>query len=263
VRKGSVEVAVLGPVELRGGATPCRRTAALDLIVYLAFRRRPVTHAQWAEAIWPDRAVSSSTVYATASDARRALGRTPDGEAHLRRGPRLSLGSSVRTDVERFAALVESGDPWRTREAFSLVRGPLFSGLRRVDWAVFDGTRSSIEAVVTAAALRGAHVFLRQGVADVAEWMLRRALVVNPFDVRLYRSLLRATAAQGGRARLTRTLTQLRVFAGEQAEGGEVRARGGLSGGPADLRWLDPRTAALYRDLLAGEPADGGHPARL
>jgi len=257
-----VEVSVLGPIELRGAAAPCRRSAALELIAYLAFHRHPVSHAQWAEAIWPDRPVSMPTMYATASDARRALGRMPEGGPYLARGPRLTLATSVGTDVERFTALAESANPWRIRDALALVRGPLFSGLRRADWSVFDGTRSDIEAVVTLAALRGARAFVRAGSPEVAEWMVRRALRVSPYDERLYRSLLHATVAHGGRTRLAHTVAQLRVLAGEQG-GSEVRARGPLVREPADLRWLDPRTAALCRDLLRTDPADGGHPARL
>ena len=56
-------------------------------------------------ALWPDRPVSQATVYSTASDARRALGRTSDGAARLPCGPRLRLHCAVETDVDRFHAL--------------------------------------------------------------------------------------------------------------------------------------------------------------
>ncbi len=64
-----VEVAVLGPVAIRGAAGPFHRAAALELVVYLAFHRRGVRHAEWALAIWPERPVSLSTVHSTCSDA--------------------------------------------------------------------------------------------------------------------------------------------------------------------------------------------------
>ena len=99
-----------------------------------------------------------------------------------------------------------------------LVRGPLFAGLRRTDWAVFDGTQSEIEA------LGGAHGAPRRRRAscgsergDEAEWMIRQALQVSPYDERLYRALLVATAAQGNRVRLHSAMAQLRTLAGEAA----------------------------------------------
>ena len=74
----------------------------------------------------------------------------------FRAGSRLRLHDSVTTDVERFASLADSDDPRRLVEAMHLVRGPLFDGLRRSDWAVFDGTQSRIESLVVRTALRGA-----------------------------------------------------------------------------------------------------------
>ncbi len=257
---------MLGPVEVRGAARSFRRSAALELVVYLAFHRHGASHGECAVAIWPERPVSRSTLHATASDARRALGHDSRGAAHLPRGSKLRLQRSVGSDAERFTELAESDDPWRLRQALALVRGPLFSGLRRIDWAVLDGTRHDLEASIVRAALRGAATLLSRGRGDLAEWMVRRALVVSPYDERLYRGLLRATAAQGNRARLARTMAQLLTFAGETSAGQEGCAgvpRWGQEADPALLGCLHPRTAALYHDLLQGEPATGGHAARL
>lgn len=256
---------MLGPVEVRGAARSFRRSAALELVVYLAFHRHGVSQGECAVAIWPERPVSPSTLHATASDARRTLGHDAGG-AYLPRGTRLCLQRSVGTDAERFVELAESDDPWRLRQALSLVRGPLFSGLRRIDWAVLDGTRHDLETSIVGAALRGAATFLSHGRGDLAEWMVRRALVVSPYDERLYRGLLRATAAQGNRARLARTMAQLLTFAGETVAGQEAGAgvpRWSQEAQPALLGCLHPRTAALYHDLLQGEPATGGCAARL
>ncbi len=167
----------------------------------------------------------------------------------------------MATDVDRFAALAETDDPWRIRQALCLIRGPLFAGLRRADWAVFDGTRSAIESSVVDAALRGAATLVAQGRSDVAEWMVRRALVVSPYDERLYRSLLSATAAQGNRVRLPLTMAQLPAI----AEEGTVRQDllPDASGQSACLGRLHPLTASLYRDLLGDQAATEGFPARL
>ncbi len=254
-----VEVAVLGPVVLRGTAGPFRRSAARELVVYLAFHRRGVRHAEWSFAIWPERAVSPSTAHSTSSDARRALGLDADGRPHLPRGVGLRLRESVTTDVERFASLADAADddPHQLLRAMRLVRGPLFSGLRRTDWAVFDGTHAQIEALVVGTALRAADAYVGLGRGEQAEWIVRQAFHVSPYDERLYRALLVATAAQGNRVRLRSAMAQLLTLAGE---GGRPPART-RELTPADC--LHPATTALYRDLLCGSPGTGGHPVRL
>ncbi len=263
--QGTVEVAVLGPVVVHGAAEPFRRSAARELVVYLAFHRGGVRHGEWSLALWPERPVSLSTVHSTASDARRALGGDAEGRLHLPRGVDLRLSDSVTTDVERFASLAAANGPYELLQAMRLVRGPLFGGLRRADWAVFDGTRSGIESSVVDVAVRGATAYAETGRAEVAEWMVRRALVVCPFDERLYRSLLVATAAQGDRTRLPRTMSQLLALAGDDggSHGGMRCWPGRATPSSSRLGCLHPETAALYRDLLQGEPAAGGHPVRL
>src|SRR5271170_2355900 len=107
----AVEVAVLGPVAVHGAAGPFRRAAARELVVYLAFHRHGIRHAEWSLAIWPERPVSLATAHSTSSDARRALGGDAEGRPHLPRGVDLRLGDSVTTDVERFASLAAAEDP--------------------------------------------------------------------------------------------------------------------------------------------------------
>jgi DNA-binding SARP family transcriptional activator len=253
----AVEVAVLGPFAVRGAAGPFRRSAARELVVYLAFHRGGVRHAEWSLALWPERPVSLATAHSTSSEARRALGRTAEGRLHLPRGVDLHLSDSVTTDVERFAELATGDHPSGLLRAMQLVRGPVFAGLHRTDWAVFDGTQADIEALVVRTALRGADAFVELGCGDEAEWMVRQALHVSPYDERLYRALLVATAAQGNRVRLHAAMAQLRTLAGEAAH---PPARTPVWD-PPDC--LHPATTDLYRDLLFGPPAAGGHPARL
>ena len=257
VTHDGVEVAVLGPVAVGGTAGPFHRPAARELVVYLAFHRGGVRHAEWPLAIWPERPVSLATAHSTSSDARRALGRDADGHPHLPRGVTLRLADSVTTDVERFAALATADDPQQLLAALGLVRGPLFAGLRRTDWAVFDGTQSDIESLVVRTALRGADVLVRLERGDEAEWMVRQALRVSPYDERLYRALLVATAAQGSRVRLHAAMAQLQTLAGEAT----LPPARTVAHPQADC--LHPATTDLYRHLLLGSPADGGHPARL
>jgi DNA-binding SARP family transcriptional activator len=92
---------------------------------------------------------------------------------------------------------------------------------------------------------------------DEAEWMVRQALRVSPYDERLYRALLVATAAQGNRVRLHAAMAQLQTLAGE------ATLPPARTVAHAQVDCLHPATTDLYRDLLLGSPAEGGHPARL
>ncbi len=256
------EVEVLGPVVVRGAAEPFHRSAALELVVYLAFHRGGVRHAEWSLAIWPERPVAPPTVHSTSSDARRALGRAPDGSPHLPRGCTLRLRDSVTTDVERFASLSSSERPDRLCEAMQMIRGPLFGGLRRADWAVFDGTQSCIETLVVRTALRAADACMARGLGGEAASMVRRALRVSPYDERLYRALLRATAAQGNRVGLRSTMAELLTLAGEAGAGHAESSQVGRSDS-VRLDCLHPETTALYRGLLDWSPVAEGRTARL
>ncbi len=227
MRPGTVEITVLGQVAVRGAAGPFHRSAARDLAVYLAFHRSGVRHAEWSLALWPERPLSLPTAHSTSSDVRRALGRDGEGRLHLPRGVDLRLADSVTTDVEHFAALAAADEPPLLVAAMGLIRGPLFAGLRRTDWAVFDGTQSEIETLVVRTALRATDLLVGLGSGAEAERIVRQALLVSPYDERLYRSLLVAMAAQGNRVRLHAAMAQLRTLAGRQA----THARGAAGSG--------------------------------
>ncbi len=237
---------MLGPASVRGLAVAFHRSAARELVVYLAFHREGVRHGEWSLALWPDRPVSPATVHSTASDARRALGRAADGAVLLPCGPLLRLHRSVTTDVDRFALLSASNDPRDRLDAFQLIRGPLFGGLRQADWAVLDGTQAQIERLVVQAVLQGVGDLRHSGRAAELEWMVRRSLLVSPYDERLYRAMLRALAAQGNRAGLRVAMSQFVAL----ARGAPVPSFRGLQ--DAGLDPLHPETTALYRRLLCG-----------
>jgi two-component SAPR family response regulator len=163
----------------------------------------------------------------------------------------------VVTDVDRFLDLVRSSSPKGCLEAVRLVRGPLFGGMRRSDWTVLDGTLARVEALVVHTVLRGADALLRSDRGAESEWMVRRGLLISPYDERLYRALLRALAAQGNRIGLRAAMAQLLVVA-RDAPAPPLRGWDGTG-----LETLHPETTSLYRDLLLGQPAMGGAPARL
>jgi hypothetical protein len=111
--------------------------------------------------------------------------------------------------------------------------------------------------MVAGAALRAAEALLSLERSSDAEWVVRRALMVSPYDERLYRALLLAIAAQGNRLALHITMARLLTLAGDVSGLDEA-------GGPeASLACLHPETADLYRDLLRRSPATSGTPIRL
>lgn len=257
-QRGDVEVAVLGPVTVTGTAEAFRRSAARDVVVYLAFHRGGVRRDQLAVALWPDSAVSLPTLHSTISDARRALGRAADRTPLLSSGRDLRLHAAVTSDFDRFCALTRADDPEMLLEAARLLRGRAFTGVRLADWAVLDGTAAWVESTVVGAVLGAVPSLLRRGHATAAERMIRRALVLSPYDERLYRALLRAVAAQGQRVGLRATMAQLLRLCVD----GHGRVPGDGGEGPG-LERLHPETTALYQELLCGWPATGGAPARL
>ncbi len=89
-----------------------------------------------------------------------------------------------------------------------MVRGRLFEGLSMCDWAVFEGISAQVGLMVTETALRGAEYFLARGLGGEAEWMIRRALKISPYDERLYRALLRAAEGQGNRMGLRSAMAE-------------------------------------------------------
>ncbi len=182
---------------------------------------------------------------------------------HLpRRGRHARLGPSVGTDVERFARAAAEPDPARWREALGLVRGTLFEGLSLCDWAVFEGISAEVGSMVTETALRGAEHFLARGLGGDAEWMIRRALKVSPYDERLYRALLRAAEAQGNRMGLRSAMAEL-LNAATEAEVGRAASRRSTPDAPSPS-FVHPKTMALYRELAeGGVPEARGDPVRL
>lgn len=236
-----VEVAILGPVEIRGAERPMRRAGATELVVYLAMHSSGVASDAWATAIWPDRVMAPSSLHSTASEARRALGRSQSGEDHLpRQHGRLRLAPTVGSDWQRFLDLAEQGSPMCLEEAISLVRGEAFQGLRAVDWTVLEGFAASIEAKVVDVATSLAEHFLELGDASGAEWAARLGLKASHYDERLYRVLMRAADAAGNPAGVERVMDELMSVVAEEVE-------------PYDM--VHPETAALYARLARGRRA--------
>jgi DNA-binding SARP family transcriptional activator len=258
-----VDVAVLGPVEIRGAARPFCRSSSRELVVYLAFHRQGARNDVWATALWTDRCIAASTIHSTTSVARSALGRSVSGSEHLPRGGRrLRLADTVGTDVERFARAAADPDPARWKDALALVRGRPFDGLQLGDWAVLDGTQARLESMVVDTAVKAAEHFLARGCGEEAAWVIRQGLLAGPYDERLYRGLLWATEVMGNRAGLRSTMEELLCLATDGS--GRAPGLGAGTAGSADASSVHPETVALFWDLSRRKvPATRGDPLRL
>ena len=243
-----VEVAVLGPVEIRGAARGFTRAWAEELVVYLAMHPGGATNETWATALWPERLMAPSSLHSTASVARRSLGTARDGSDHLPRSHgRLKLASTVGTDWTRFQELAASEDTERWHDALSLVRGRPFEDSRSTDWSILDGTAPAIESAVVDLSGRLAGARLRAGDPRGAEWSARRGLLVSPYDERLYRMLLRAADAAGNPGGVESVMAELVRVVADEIE---------------PIESVHPSTLSLYRSLSRRADRALGTPVR-
>lgn len=235
VAPGTVEVQVLGPVQVLGAERPFTRAWTLDLVVYLALHPAGASTEQWSTALWPDRLMASASLHSTASAARRALGANADGVDHLPHSHgRLRLSASVTSDWQTFTTSAAEGEPEGWRRSLELVRGRPFDGIRAVDWAILEGVLPIIESSVVDVANQLATWALDIGDAATAQWAARQGLLVSPYDERLYRVLLQAADLAGNPAGVESTMAELVRLVAEDLE-------------PYDA--VHPDTLALYRRL--------------
>jgi DNA-binding SARP family transcriptional activator len=233
----AVEVAVLGPVTVRGAEHAFERRPTLtELVAYLALHREGTTTAIWSTAVWPERRVPTQTVANRLSEARRALGRASDGLPRLRRRADRHVLVEVTTDWDRFRQLAARGDVASRRSALALVRGRPFANLRNGYWTVLEGLEGDIVASVTACARDLGEAMLAERDADGATWAANQGLRVAPWDERLHRLLMRAADADGNRAGVDAVIRQLALLL--ESEGDPLRA-------------VHPETAALYTRLTS------------
>jgi DNA-binding SARP family transcriptional activator len=232
-----VEVAILGPIDIRGiEGSLAHRPKLTELVVFLAMHPEGATTRTWATALWPDRRVPPQTIANRLSEARRALGFAPDGRPRLRRVGERHVIADITTDWQCFMRLAHndsSPDDWE--RALELIRGRPFDDLKGGQWTTLDGFASEIEQRVADCALRRSEAALEIGDANGASWAAHRGLRANPWDERLHRMLMRAADAAGNRAGVEASLRQLACILE-------------IEGDP--LAGVHPETAALYERLL-------------
>ncbi len=232
----TVEVAILGPVEVRNTCDPLGGHPLLtELVVYLAMHPEGATTSAWETAVWPNRRMPQQTIANRLSEARRALGDAGDGRPRLRKIDERHLIADVRTDWEEFCALAATEDAYSWRRALELVRGRPFGDLQQGQWALLEGFSAEIEHAVSSLALQYGGYALRRGDPDGATWAAHRGLRATPWDERLHRLLMEAADANGDRAGVEATLRHLALVLE-------------IDGDP--LRAVHPETARLYERLL-------------
>jgi DNA-binding SARP family transcriptional activator len=213
-------VLLLGPVRIEGAdddAVPNRRRRLTELVAYLALHPGATYH-QLDEALWPGKRVPTDTRNATVSRARRWLGNTPDGDPYL---PTVAaegdyrLHPAVGCDWHDLARLARRGlragpdGPADLAAALDLVRGRPFLGVdpRDYGWAEVD-IQQMIGTIVDVA-----HVLsnqrLQAGDGRGAQDAATRGLLAEPCSELLHRDAIRAAAARGDKADVTRIVERL------------------------------------------------------
>lgn len=204
----SVFVRLLGPVAVEG-AEVGHRPRALEILVYLALHPEGVSGDAIAAAVWPERRVPTQTLANRLSELRGMLGPASDGRPILRRHNLRHLLSETTTDWELFRSLSASTRREDRRRALALVRGRPFDGLADSGWSLLEGFVTEIEAAIVETACRVAEGELAAGDLVAAEAALRRALLVAPWDERLYRPLMQTHHAAGNRGGIDAALRTL------------------------------------------------------
>jgi hypothetical protein len=231
-----VEVRLLGPVDVVGGAEPISKSLGLELVAFLATRSGGVTTEAWTTALRPEARLSRSYINNATSIARQGLGRARDGERHMpaNRGE-LHLRPTVGTDWARFRILARSDRPDDWDEALGLVRGEPFDE-SDWDWPVREGLVAAMQAEVVDLAVSAGHAALERNEPDRASAAAEAGIAVCPYDERAYRLLMRVRAAQGNISGVHAVMRRLSKIIEDDVE-------------PLDR--VEPETRQLFSQLTA------------
>ena len=215
-----VWVAVLGPVEVTGWATPIRqRKKFAELVAYLATHpERPVPGERLHAACWPDQETATYASFKeTMSRVRNHLGDDSRGRRHLPQAVNsaYSLGPHVGCDWIRFKELVaEAGHAAPAEalrlygEALELVRGEPFADVAKGTyvWAWSENLVYEIELTVGRVASAMGQLALDLGDPERAMWASARGQLASPVQQSLFRVDMRAAAELGDTDGITRAL---------------------------------------------------------
>jgi hypothetical protein len=207
----SLEVNILGPLQIIGAAGDPPRRHCLEMLVYLTLHRRPVPVQSLWQAVFPDRPYDSHQLVNRMSELRRyARQKLPQ----IKRS--YQVDEFTISDWQRFRALSE-GNPSQQLEALALVRGRPFEDLRS-DWMHLEGQLAEIEASIVDLAVQVGERALRQQDPDSARTAALAGLRGCPWDERLYRIAMQAAAARGATHEIHQLRRQLQLVLDDELD---------------------------------------------
>lgn len=207
----SLEVNILGPLQIIGAAGDPPRRHCLEMLVYLTLHRRPVPVQSLWQAVFPDRPYDSHQLVNRMSELRRyARQKLPQ----IKRS--YQVDEFTISDWQRFRALSE-GNPSQQLEALALVRGRPFEDLRS-DWMHLEGQLAEIEASIVDLAVQVGERALRQQDPDTARTAALAGLRGCPWDERLYRIAMQAAAARGATHEIHQLRRQLQLVLDDELD---------------------------------------------
>lgn len=201
---GPIEIGVLGPATLSGLDMDPPRSITLDLLIYYAFHRRPLSSRELWNGLFPTKPYQDTTLRGRRSELRRLVHPLLHkvGQKHY-------LDDLATTDWQRFQALAD-GNPEQQLAALRLIRGRPFDNCQH-DWMHLEGQITEIEAAVTDLAIDVAKRALARNDYTTARAAAHAGLLGVPHEERLYRLGMQAAAAAGVTGEVQQLRRQLNV----------------------------------------------------
>lgn len=201
---GPIEIGVLGPATLSGLDMDPPRSITLDLLIYYAFHRRPISSRELWTGLFPDKPYQDTTLRGRRSELRRLVHPLLHkvGQKHY-------LDDLASTDWQRFQALAD-GNPDQQLAALKLVRGRPFDNCQH-DWMHLEGQITEIEAAIADLAIEVAKRALARSDYATARAAAHAGLLGVPHEERLYRLGMQAAAAAGATSEVQQLRRQLNV----------------------------------------------------
>jgi DNA-binding SARP family transcriptional activator len=219
LERSAVEVLLLGPVDIAGGALttldPSRRMAALGLLAFMVTHGQPVSADQLGSALWPLEVSNEAfagpqrkTVMNVISRARSVLGFGTGGKERLvHTGQGYRLSNEVGSDWARFNKLVGAArglSPERAvpllRKALELVRGePFGSALSSqfFEWVASEHLDMTMSAKVVDSAQDLGEQALQMGDLATVLWAVEKGLLLEPTREEMFRLWMHALGRMG------------------------------------------------------------------
>jgi hypothetical protein len=225
-----INVRVLGPVEVSGGARKIDRRRSEELVVYLALHHDGVDEGRLKAALWHDDAPTSHTFNQTVSRARSCLGPAADGSFHLPhcQDGLYRVGDRVTSDYRALVSALRAASDDATSDALEelaaaleSVRGLPFEGTKRGwEWIFNEGLSAHITSVVSEAAHLLATHAIELGDAKRAIWATVQGAKASPGDEILYRDRMLAHDLEGNPAGVEAAMDELmRVIEADEPDG--------------------------------------------